>query len=71
MECKNRLEISLLPLRTPLYTWGVVEKSEDKKTLLKNIPVTILGVILAIDNNRFSEGFKVISLKLVPAVTVK
>jgi hypothetical protein len=44
-------------LSEPLYTCrGLLEKSEEKKTRLKNIPVTILGAILAISNNRFRVG---------------
>jgi Na+/glutamate symporter len=40
-----------------LYTCrGLVEKSEEKKTLLKIIPVTILGALLAISNNILSVG---------------
>jgi len=37
-----------------LYIGSLVEKSEEMNTLLKNIPVTMLGAILVIDNNRFS-----------------
>ena len=63
-------------LSEPLYTCrGLVDKSEEKNTLLKNIPVTISGAILAVDdNNRFCErllSFMVISLELVSAFTVK
>jgi hypothetical protein len=50
----------------------LVEKSEEKKTPLKNIPVTMLGAMLAIDNNRFSEGllrFMMILVILVISVS--
>jgi hypothetical protein len=50
----------------PLYTCrGLVEKSEENNTLLKNIPVTLLGAILAIDNNRFSVILKWNKIHLV------
>jgi hypothetical protein len=75
LECKKKDWKFLSYLSEPLYTCrGLVEKSEEKNTLLKNIPVTILGAILAVDNNRLCEGllsFVVISLKLVSAFTVK